>query len=122
MMEQNTTAKTLVIDHNTVIDGWTKEKVQDLVCSSDKALVRAIILVNSKQTADEKRSGTTCHWNSRGWSMTDAKRGKKWAYYVTDGYGLRNWEKGKIRLVMRKYWRQLLAEIARRNGFVPVSR
>lgn len=119
-MDANTT-KTIKINHKTNVDGWTKEKVQRYVCSNDRALERAVLFVQSMQTRDEQLERVTKYWNARGWTMTDAKRGGRWAKYISMGYGLREWEKATVRRVMKKYWRQLLSEIATKKGYTVVK-
>lgn len=109
--------KQVKITVNVNIEGWTKDRVQELICTNDEALKRAIMLIDSHQTPDETMVGVTRHHNTVGWCMVDAKRGRRWAYWLRRGYPLREWEKPKVRSVMRKYWRQILQEIAIKKGY-----
>ena len=120
MMDTNS-PKTIKITHNTCIEGWTKSRVQSLVTNNDKALERAVLFIHSMQTRDEQIEKVTKYWNSRGWCMVDAKRGARWAHFVAEGRGIREFEKATVRRVMRKYWRQLLCQIAVKNGYTVVK-
>lgn len=108
---------TIKITPRTNIDGWTKARVQETIRTDDRQLERVIVLVNSLQTPVEDQTATTQIWNQRGWSMTDSKRGKRWATFIKRGYGLREWEKPVARKAASKYWRQVLTAIAVKKGY-----
>jgi hypothetical protein len=126
MMDTNTTAKKIVINTNTEITTksgvWTKYRVQASMETSEKFLERAIKLIHSNQTPDEKRARETKYWNNKGWQSCDARRGSRWAYYVSRGYGVRREEKPRVQCAMKKYWRQVMIAIALKEGFTPVNK
>lgn len=50
----------------------TREEILVLLANSQAALERAIIVLQGRQTADERVAGATKHVNGRGWSAYDA--------------------------------------------------
>ena len=51
---------------------WTKESIQSLLAKSDKAVIRAMLAIQSFQTLSEQSSHTTKDSNGVGWSAFDA--------------------------------------------------
>lgn len=51
----------------------TKEYVKELLAKNDKAVVRALAVLFSYQTADEQRTDHTCHENGKGFNHADAR-------------------------------------------------
>lgn len=65
----------------------TKEKIIGLLATNDKALARALVVLNNRQTADEKASETTRYRNGRGFNAAHAKRGTGMAnFYLQAGF------------------------------------
>lgn len=50
----------------------TKEQVQDLLQNNDRAVIRGVVAIYERQTADEQSSRTTKHQNGVGFNGRDA--------------------------------------------------
>lgn len=50
---------------------WTLEKVRERISTKDKACLKALVLIQSFQTADEQDNDTTLHVNGKGWNASD---------------------------------------------------
>ena len=61
-------SKVAIINSKT----WTLKDVVNLLLRNDKAVERAILLLYSFQTDDEKRYGHTGEWNGVGFNRYDA--------------------------------------------------
>ena len=59
--DKNIKSKVAIINSKT----WTLKDVIKLLIENDKAVERAILLLYSFQTDDEKRYGHTGEWNGR---------------------------------------------------------
>ena len=95
-----------------------KQAIINLLQTNDKAIARALVVLNERQTVDERCSETTKHHNGIGFTGADAKLGTSMAqFYNRRGYltekQLAYWKKPNVRGVWRicKYAGQLL-EIA----------
>lgn len=65
----------------------TKESIIQLLCTNDRALARALVVLYQRQTADEKSNQITRHLNGRGFSAAHAKRGTSMAqFYLRTGF------------------------------------
>ena len=88
-------------------NGWTKEKIIHLIDTNDKAVVRALIRIYERQTADEQSAHATTHHNGVGFGATDAQ-------FLTDiakkaqRYTLSERQIAAVRKAIKKYWRQLM--------------
>ena len=51
---------------------WTRDAILALLDSSDKAVVRAIVVLQSLQTQAERISDATFEPNAQGWNSVDA--------------------------------------------------
>jgi len=111
---------------------WTYERLMELLETNQKALEKAILTIEARQTPDEHVSQQTTHQNGRGWSARDAEFGGSLATWITrgvestdqGGYGRQlgqcltpRQKDGALKMV-RKYWRQLLEEIHANGGRV----
>ena len=87
---------------------WTKETIQALINSNDRAVERALVAIYNRQTEDEKQSTQTRHLNHRGFRHNHAVRGSYYARWVNSGRRLtgRHLELG--RAIALVYHRQLL--------------
>lgn len=92
-------------------NGWTKEHIQHLIQTNDRAVERALIQIYNRQTADEQRCSTTNRENSVGFTAFDAEYLTAIAKQCIENHGLTGGQIHRIRPKMMKYWRQLL-EIA----------
>lgn len=65
----------------------TKAEIVNLLRTNDKAIIRAIIVLNERQTQDEQAIGATTHANGRGFSAAHAAIGTSMAqFYEKNGY------------------------------------
>lgn len=95
-----------------------KQQIIDLLNRSDKAVARALVVLNERQTADERVSENTRYDNGRGFTPADARMGTSMANFYTKFNRLSEkqlayWRKPNARGVPRinKYAGQLV-EIA----------
>lgn len=102
---------------------WDKESIVSLLEKNDKAVIRAIVVVNQNQTADEQQIEGTKYQNGEGFRPCHARMGTSCAnFYAKRGYmspkQIAYWRvrdrKGNMRIGI--YWKQLKAEIERKNA------
>jgi len=93
----------------------TKEQIITLLQTNDKAVGRALLAINARQTRDEQIAEQTKYHNNMGFTSGDAKRGTSMAnYFDRKGYLTVNqlgwWRKKnfKGRSRIEKYATQLL--------------
>lgn len=92
---------------------YTRESILSMIDSSNRAVERAILAINARQTEDERVSGETRHRNGRGWNGRDAGYGGYLAGYIGNGNHLTGRYLESGRKMVRKYVGQLV-EVA--NG------
>ena len=92
-----------------------KHYIAQLLQNNDKAIIRALIVLNERQTQDEQASEDTKYNNGVGFTPADAKMGTSMAeFYARRGYltdkQLAYWKKPNRKGVWRicKYAGQLL--------------
>jgi glutamate mutase epsilon subunit len=61
---------------------WTRNDINDLLRSNDKAVERAIVRLFELQNADEQRFATTNVHNNRGFCSSDARAGTRFARWI----------------------------------------
>jgi hypothetical protein len=76
----------------------TKEMIIDLLKNNDKAIARALVVLNNRQTEDEQRVQDTRHRNGRGFRPCHAHMGTSMAQF----YNI----KGYLTAKQIAYWRQ----------------
>ena len=87
-----------------------------LLESNDKAVIRALVVLYNRQTADEKVEGDAKHRNNRGFRPAHARMGSSMAeFFLKNGYltekQIAYWRvRGKQGMRISIYWRQLLEE------------
>jgi hypothetical protein len=93
----------------------TKEQIQTLLRTNSKAVIRAVVVLNERQTDSEQCSEATINRNGRGFTPADARMGTSMAnFYKRNGYlsekQLAYWLKPNAKGVERivKYTNQLL--------------
>jgi len=104
----------------------TRESFQALITRNDEvalnAIGRALVHIFNRQTFDEKADDHTKHYNMRGFTPADARRGSITAKYYLKHRKLEDWhirywtaenEKGISRLA--KYWRQINEEAQKKQ-------
>lgn len=67
---------------------WTREEIENLLTSSDRAVEKGILALFNQQTADEQASETTNHHNNRGFCGWAARKGSYYAKWVQSGRNL----------------------------------
>ena len=99
-----------------------KEQIVKLLATNDKAVARALVVVNGNQTANERSAEATINRNGEGFRPCHARMGTSMAqFYEKRGYltekQVAYWRKtdktGAMRIAI--YWRQL-AEAAELKG------
>ena len=95
----------------------TKEHIIELLATDDRAIARALVVLNARQTDDEQASEHTKYHNGRGFRPAHARMGSSMAkFFQQRGYlspkQLAYWrvrdKSGSMRLGI--YWAQLLEE------------
>ena len=95
----------------------TKEDIVNLLATNDKAVCRALVVLNKRQTYDEQVSENTKHLNGRGFRPAHARMGTSMANFFTRNgyltpkqiaYWRRPMKTGTPRIAI--YWKQLLEE------------
>lgn len=102
----------------------TKNEIVALLATNDKAVARALVVLNARQTRDEQQTQDTRHANGIGFKPCHARMGTSMAeFYSRNGYlspkQIAYWRKPDARGTMRIacYWRQLIeAAEAKANG------
>ena len=64
---------------------WTREEIEAMVRTNDRAVERAMVAIWERQTADEQASQTTNHNNGRGFCGWAARSGTYYAGWVRSG-------------------------------------
>jgi hypothetical protein len=92
----------------------TGNEIVEMLRTNDKAVCRALVVLNERQTADEQAVEHTKHRNYRGFRPCHARMGTSMAkFYLKKGYlsprQIAYWRKeGKEGMRIAIYWRQLL--------------
>jgi len=89
----------------------TKESIAALLCRSDRAVERAMVVLYERQTQYEQQTSTTNQYNDRGFNACHARFGSKMARVVKGGHTIFPAYMPKARKIALHYTRQL-AEIA----------
>lgn len=101
--------------------------IVNLLRVNDKAVCRALVVLNERQTEDEKTSETTKHRNDRGFRPCHAHMGTSMAkFYLRNGYlspkQIAYWRvEGKEGMRIAIYWRQLLAEAKKKQSMAQAA-
>jgi hypothetical protein len=61
---------------------WTRDEINNILCTNDRAVERAIVRLFELQNADEQRNATTNAHNNRGFASCDARAGTRFARWV----------------------------------------
>ena len=107
-LRENEMAKANMATAERALNGWTKDHIQHILMTSDKALERGLLQIYSRQTADEQRSKETKEDNGVGFSGQDGEFLSDVASRVLKGQRLTENQIRIVRPKMLKYWRQLL--------------
>lgn len=82
--------------------------LKDLLKTNNQALLKSIVLIYDNQTDDEKQIGASVEDNNLGFSKWDAEEMSDIARKLKRGEALKPNEIIHSRLVMPKYWKQLM--------------
>lgn len=100
----------------------TGTDIVEMLRTNDKAVCRALVVLNERQTADEQVSQTTRHENGRGFRPCHARMGTSMAkFYLDRGFltqkQIAYWRReGKEGMRIAIYWRQLLDEAHKKEA------
>ena len=61
---------------------WTRDEINEILRTNDKAVEKAIIRLFERQNLDEQRFATTNEHNSRGFASCDARAGTRFARWL----------------------------------------
>lgn len=94
-------------------DNFTNQKqwekyLRNLVRTNEKALLKSIILIYNNQTFEEKEAGTSIYENKIGFNRFDSKEMMRIARKLKQRVPLTEREIAHARIVMPKYWKQLM--------------
>lgn len=65
----------------------TKAEILEILKTNDRAVARALVVLNNRQTDDEQRSEVTRYVNRRGFNAAHAKRGTGMAkFFLRAGF------------------------------------
>ena len=94
-------------------DNFTNQKqwekyLRNLVRTNEKALIKSIMIIYNNQTFEEKEAGTSIYENKIGFNRFDSKEMMRIARKIKQGTHLTEYEIAHARIVMPKYWKQLM--------------
>ena len=100
-----------------VVNGktWDKESIRDLLDRNDKAVYRAILLIYSFQTDEEKYMGATKTVNGKGFSKFDVEVLSSYAMQLRRGQGLSLKQMYVARPKIKKYAGQIISYMKQRE-------
>ena len=103
---------------SVVVNGkeWTKDSIKDLLKHNDKALIRAILVIYSYQTDNEKAWGETKYDNGMGFNGLDANLLSSFAQQYEQRHFLTDKQLFIARKKMPKYAGQLLKHMSSKEG------
>jgi hypothetical protein len=107
----------------------SKEQIVSLLATKDKAVARALVVLNDRQTADEQDSQATRLDNGMGFKPCHARMGTSMAeFYQKYGYlspkQIAYWRKVDAKGTMRIacYWKQLMEVAAEKAATKPLPK
>jgi hypothetical protein len=86
---------------------WTREAIEALIRTNDRAVERAMVAIWERQTADEQSTDTTRHHNGIGFSGWTARSGSYYAKWVQGGRRLTGKHLDKARRIALHHAAQL---------------
>jgi len=97
-------------------EGWDKKRVVALLDSNPRAVERAMVVLYKAQTLEERLSAQTTKRNGVGFSAFHAELGTEFARRVLGGRRLEGYDLARARKMAKRYTRQLLAAIEKKQG------
>ena len=86
---------------------WNANQIKSLLATNDRAVVRGIVVLYDRQTADEKASDATRHHNGIGFNALDAGILSSFARQIRSGKTLSEKQMAVAKKCMMKYAGQL---------------
>jgi len=86
---------------------WTREAIETLIRTNDRAVERAMVAIWERQTADEQATEATRHHNGIGFSGWTARSGSYYAKWVGSGRHLSGKHLDKARRIALHHAAQL---------------
>lgn len=86
---------------------YTKSQIRDLLHQNDRAVEKAVLTIQKRQTQAEQLTGETRVTNGRGWNLFHAKSGAYWARWIAAGNRLSGEHLTRARQTVMKYAGQL---------------
>lgn len=83
---------------------WTREEIESILSRSDTAVLRAIIAIYEKQTADEQYAKSTRDVNRVGFSGPDVSRGSFHAEYLIK---FPDWSSPYVKEKILPHWKEI---------------
>ena len=110
MYDRTTDTKKKKKSGQVIVNGrtWDKESLKDLLDRNDKAVYRAILLIYSFQTDEEKYKGVTKTVNGKGFSKFDVEVLSSYAMQLSRGQELSLKQMYVARPKIKKYVGQIL--------------
>lgn len=94
---------------------WDKESIRDLLDRNDKAVYRAILLIYSFQTDEEKYTGVTKTVNGKGFNKMDVEILSSFAMQLRRGQELTLKQMYVARPKIKKYTGQIISYMKQRE-------
>lgn len=94
---------------------WDKESIRDLLDRNDKAVCRAILLIYSFQTDEEKYTGVTKTVNGKGFNKMDVEILSSFAMQLRRGQELTLKQMYVARPKIKKYAGQIISYMKQRE-------
>jgi hypothetical protein len=94
---------------------WDKESIRDLLDRNDKAVYRAILLIYSFQTDEEKYTGVTKTVNGKGFNKMDVEILSSYAMQLKQGRELTLKQMYVARPKIKKYAGQIISYMKQRE-------
>jgi hypothetical protein len=94
---------------------WDKESIRDLLDRNDKAVYRAILLIYSFQTDEEKYTGLTKTVNGKGFNKMDVEILSSFAMQLRRGQELTLKQMYVARPKIKKYAGQIISYMKQRE-------
>ena len=116
MYDRTTDTKKKKKSEQVIVNGkaWDKESLRDLLDRNEKAVYRAILLIYSFQTDEEKYKGVTKTVNGKGFSKFDVEVLSSYAMQLRRGQELSLKQMYVARPKIKKYAGQIISYMKRK--------
>jgi hypothetical protein len=103
------------------VSKYSKEMIQELLRTNDKALARGVVAIYKRQTESEQANQTTSVDNGMGFTGADAYILSSFAVQIGRGWTLSPKQRALAVKKMPKYWKQLI-EVAEDNDVLKAAK